>query len=79
MVAETETMVTLPVLGNVTYREWHQFIDGYYVGARWGTEQPQRDTQRQYWRTGYLIGTWCRYLFVVWLCRQLYSNTTRDE
>lgn len=31
IVAETDTMVPgLPIAGNLTYREWHGFVDGFF-------------------------------------------------
>lgn len=73
MTSEQATMVTLPVFGELTFREWHGFVDGYYVGARWG-ERPHEYTQeRKYWRTGYLLGTVSRYLMLLYLYK-LISN-----
>jgi len=66
---EQATAVTVPVLGELTYREIHAFQNGVYVGARWG-ERPHEYTQeRHYWRMGYLIGTGMRYLLVAYVVR----------
>jgi len=34
MVSESNTMITLPIAGDLTYREWHGIIDGLYCGVR---------------------------------------------
>lgn len=54
MTKETDTMVTLPVLKDLTFREWHHFINGVYCGVRSIEDEPE--TQVPYWRCGYLIG-----------------------
>jgi hypothetical protein len=57
-------MIVLPVVGHLTYREWHSFVDGLYSGARWGHKERGIQCQRHYWRGGYLLGTLSRYLLV---------------
>jgi len=51
---------------DLTFREWHGFLNGFYAGARWGSRQHSYSRERHYWRGGYLLGTGCRYalLFV---------------
>jgi len=55
MVSEQDTMVTLPILGNLTYREWHAIIDGLYCGAN-DIHQTEYTQEKHYWRTGWLVG-----------------------
>lgn len=70
---EQDTMTDLPLLRDLTYREWHGFVDGFYVGARWGSRPHEYEQEQHYWRTGYLTGTVLRYLLVtgvVWWLRR---------
>lgn len=51
----------LPVLGHLTFREWHGFVDGFYSGFVWGHRQSDYDEEKHYWRGGYICGTMVRY------------------
>jgi len=55
MVNESDTMVTLPIAGELTYREWHAIIDGLYCGVR-GIDESEYCQEKHYWRAGWLIG-----------------------
>jgi len=55
MVSETDTMVTLPIMGKLTYREWHGIVDGLYCGVR-GIDESEYTQEKHYWRIGWLIG-----------------------
>lgn len=55
MVDESETMVTLPVAGDLTFREWHAVVDGVYCGYR-GLDDSEYEQEKHYWRVGWLIG-----------------------
>jgi hypothetical protein len=52
---ETETMVSLPLIGNLTFREWHHFVGGVYTGYR-NENRPVPETQAAYWQGGWLLG-----------------------
>jgi hypothetical protein len=55
MASEQDTMITLPVAGEFTFREWHAIIDGLYCGVQ--NETTSEYTQeKHYWRVGWLIG-----------------------
>jgi len=73
MTGEQDTLLSLPLLGALTYREWHGLIDGLYCGARWGSRQHDYTREQHYWRIGYLLATLTRYLTVLglywWVCR----------
>jgi len=73
MTTEQDTMLDLPVAGELTYREWHAAVDGVYSGARWGARSHEYGQEQHYWRIGYLLGTVARYLLVAgivaWLRR----------
>jgi hypothetical protein len=59
MVSESDTAVSLPVLGNLTYREIHAVEDGLYCGyVGKDTEEYESDYEQEkhYWRMGYLAG-----------------------
>lgn len=71
---ETDVMVTLPVIGQLTYREWHEWINGFYSGARWGITVGN-DHQHEYWRCGYLLGTLCRYT----LTTLIYTHLRKED
>lgn len=75
MVDEQDTMVNLPLLAGLTYREWHAFVEGVYVGTRWGSRQHEYGTEDHYWRTGYLLGTGLRYSCLA----LVYYYVIRDE
>jgi hypothetical protein len=49
-------MITLPVLGNLTYREWHGFVDGFYVGVVDGDKGHDYEQEQHYWRIGFVAG-----------------------
>jgi len=55
MVSERDTMVTLPIIGNLTYREWHGIVDGLYCGVR-DIHESKYTQEKHYWRAGWLIG-----------------------
>jgi hypothetical protein len=55
MVSETDTMITLPIAGNLTYREWHGIIDGLYCGVQ-DIDESEYTQEKHYWRIGWLIG-----------------------
>lgn len=74
MVSEQSEMVTLPIFGELTFREWHGFVDGYYVGAQWGDRDHKYTQERKYWRTGYLLGTMSRYLLLLYVYKLISSD-----
>jgi len=61
MASEQDTLASLPLFGDLTFREWHGFVNGFYAGARWGSRQHSYAQETHYWRSGYLLGTGCRY------------------
>ena len=63
MVSEHDTMISAPVLGSLTYREWHAFIDGFYCGVN-NIHITEYSQEKHYWRTG-------------WLCGDVYDLTIR--
>jgi hypothetical protein len=56
MPSEQDPMVDLPIAGTLTYREWHAFVNGFYVGYVDGERENRYDRERHYWRGGYLTG-----------------------
>lgn len=54
MVEETDTMVTLPIAGDLTFREWHHFINGVSDGYRDDENRPEE--QVAYWDAGFIVG-----------------------
>jgi hypothetical protein len=55
MVSESDTMVSAPILGNLSYREWHAIIDGLYCGVN-DIHTTEYSQEKHYWRTGWLVG-----------------------
>jgi len=55
MESEQDTMVVLPVIGHLTFREAHAFIDGVYSGVK-NKEQHGYSKEKHYWRSGWLLG-----------------------
>ncbi|AGM11990.1 hypothetical protein DNAM5_132 [Haloarcula californiae tailed virus 1] len=64
---EQDTMVTLPVLGSLTYREWHAFINGLYRGITEAGREHDYEKEKHYWRMGYLVGAGARYGTLLWV------------
>lgn len=56
MTSEQDTAAILPILGNVTYREWHAFVNGFYVGYVGDDREHEYDREKHYWRAGYISG-----------------------
>jgi len=57
MVSETDTLASLPIMGNLTYREWHAVIDGLYCGVQdIDIDESEYTQEKHYWRAGWLIG-----------------------
>lgn len=67
MVSEDSTAVTLPVLGDLTYRELHSFEHGLYSGLVEGSRPTEyRDgREKHYWRMGYIPMMMLRYTVVL--------------
>lgn len=74
MTDESDTLVRLPVLGRLTYRECHALVNGVYIGARWGTAGHSYTTERHYWRAGYLAGTAARYCLLAIVVSRIGRN-----
>jgi len=55
MVSEQDTLIDAPLLGKLTYREWHAVIDGIYCGVH-GSREHEYGTEKHYWRAGWLLG-----------------------
>lgn len=55
MTTEQDTLAILPFLGDLTYREAHAFINGFYVGFVDGNRDHVYDRERHYWRAGFLL------------------------
>ena len=55
MVSEKETLIDTPLLGDVTYREWHAILDGIYCGIH-SSREHEYGTEKHYWRVGWLLG-----------------------
>lgn len=52
---ESDTMITLPIAGELTFREWHAMVDGFYCGVH-ATENTDYTREKHYWRCGWLLG-----------------------
>jgi len=55
MVSEQDTFIDAPLIGRLTYREWHAVIDGIYCGVH-GSREHEYGTEKHYWRAGWLLG-----------------------
>jgi len=55
MESEQDVMVVLPIIGHLTYREAHAFVDGLYSGIN-KTENQDYKKEKHYWRIGWVIG-----------------------
>lgn len=56
MTAESDVLIHLPLLRDLTYREWHAFINGLYKGFVEGGRHHQYEAEKHYWRVGYIGG-----------------------
>lgn len=52
---ESATLIDAPLLGALTYREWHAVIDGVYCGIH-GVREHEYGTEKHYWRVGWIVG-----------------------
>jgi len=57
MTSEKETMLSLPIMGDLTFREWHAVVDGLYCGYN-DIHETEYTQEKHYWRTGWLIGNY---------------------
>lgn len=57
MADESDTMVSLPVAGDLTFREWHALVDGVYCGYR-GIDESEYSQEKHYWRAAWLVGNY---------------------
>lgn len=76
MTKEQDTIVNLPLLKDLTFREWHAFIGGFYAGSRWGSRQHSYNQESHYWKVGYLLGTGGRYTMLFFLYYYLTNDST---
>ena len=68
MESEDDTMIDLPVLGHLTYREWHALVNGFYVGVTAYKDKNHEYTkEKHYWRTGFLAGWAAKIALVLYL------------
>jgi hypothetical protein len=65
MTDEQDTMIRLPLLRDLTYREWHAAVNGCYCGAVEAGRDHEYDREKHYWRTGYLFGSSARYVAAI--------------
>jgi len=52
---EQDSMIELPVIGHLTFREAHAFVDGLYSGIV-DTENKEYTQEKHYWRSGWMLG-----------------------
>jgi hypothetical protein len=60
-VSESDVLVRVPLVGYLTYREWHALVDGFYVGVVDGEPEASDEgyeEERHYWRIGWLLGAY---------------------
>lgn len=62
MEEEGDAIIDLPLIGHITYREWHAVVDGFYCGVV-GVREHEYGREKHYWRFGWLLGDMYRYLF----------------
>lgn len=55
MADEEDTAISLPLLGNLTYREIHALEDGFYCGVI-GAKVNEYGQEKHYWRVAWLVG-----------------------
>jgi len=55
MVDQQDTVVQLPLLGALTYKEIHAVEDGFYCGIH-GIRESRYSRESHYWRTAWVLG-----------------------
>lgn len=55
MTSESQTVLRLPLVGALTYREIHALLDGVYCGVH-GITHHEYGQEKHYWRTAWLFG-----------------------
>lgn len=72
MESEQDTMITLPILGHFTYREWHALANGFFVGVTAYKDKDHEYTkEKHYWRGGFLLGQILKLGLLLWLGPEL--------
>jgi hypothetical protein len=79
MKSEKDTMITLPVLGNLTYREWHGFVDGFYVGVVDGNKENDYTKEQHSWRGRYFVSIAMRWAVLISVYYKLTNDTTHNS
>lgn len=57
---EQDTLLPLDSVSDITYREWHAFIEGVYDGLN-DEHDHQYDQERHWWKAGWVVGDTYRY------------------
>lgn len=70
MTSESDTMIRLPILRDLTFREWHGFVNGFYKGLVEGGRQHEYEKEKHYWRGGYSLGFVIRYGIIILVLSQ---------
>lgn len=62
---ESDVVISLPLVGELTYRELHALQDGFYCGVV-GAREHEYGQEKHYWR-------------VAWLAGDCYGRLVRDD
>ena len=60
MVSEEDNIVdtSIPVLSNLTYREWHAFVNGFYVGLAAYADKNHNYTREKHYSCWGFVSGW---------------------
>lgn len=70
MISEDDKILdtSVPVVSHLTYREWHAFVNGFYVGlTAYADKKHEYTREKHYWRTGFMSGWGVKIALVLWL------------
>jgi hypothetical protein len=74
MADEEDTMVEVAILRDLSYAEWHAFVNGFHAGATWGRGNLDKRGEEAYYRGGELLGTASRYIGLLAVHRYITDN-----
>ena len=49
------------LVGELSYDEWHVFVNGPYAGLTWGWHDRDTLAEQHYFRAGHMAGTFLQY------------------
>ena len=76
MVSEDDNIFAtgIPILEHLTYREWHAFVNGFYVGlTAYKDKKHEYTREKHYWRGGFIAGWFVKIAVILYAGGQFLS------